>query len=917
MTTRYNTPNFRGNYNLGKNFYGKIEAVLPEHTENLVYNPSVENDTDGYLSYATSGTSTITRTTDEQHFGNYGLKCEMDACSGTWSGSTVWFGARYWDSELVLEAGERYTFSVYLKGTAGFTYKIYFYDNLLSTQVGSSYEFVAKGGWQRVKVSIQALNANQHYLYVLQKLEDGQMCNPFYIDGLQVEKKAYATTYCDGDMVGFAPYSNEYVWSSEPHGSVSVRDGQSRHGGKPVEIEELGFVVTGMIGFGMQPVVSNEIKSAASGYSLYQDNRTGDREFTLEGYISVNSPKRRNLIEVFRPNVSSVKNQPMVLRYQPEDCGNNMEYNVEYIACRYMEGLEGDIKGIGGEDVSLLFKSAYPFSYSDRERSVALTPYTTLDATRYLLVRDADTGEWFPPPNDGGGAYGCDDEVLAIAEGPGGYVYIGGKFTNIKISTTANRTARIRRSASDKFDLTTWGNFNGNVHCFYYDQPTNRLYIGGAFTQFGGTTTANRICYYNGNDGTFNAFDSGNGFGDGIVYAITKQDGKIWACGSFTQRSSDSSAVTSVSYYDENGGDWVTSADTNINSGKSPMTFAVINDVLYMGGTFPLVGTTYNGSGVAYYDSASGWLVLGTKTDNTEIGSVDKIVASDSGVLYSAELTDSYTVQGKFWNGTTWEDYGGVIEGQNPSMTATIDEMVFEKFGPMSLTEKMLVAGQFAEVSDRECFSPLLLWNNYDYQPIGVMLNQDAFSNILVVNAGTVETIPGTETYNGVELDGELRVTGVLNINYSAVNVGSIKSLYISKPGHIYMGLTSSALGFSPGLVNVEYDTLQSGFPKLNITGPGNLIEIANITTGKALRFKYMEIYEGETVILDLSLPDQVVFMSNMRGNLMDYIYQDSDFGEFYLAHGENIISVLCASTSGSPDTFITFREVRWSFTEF
>jgi len=76
--------------------------------------------------------------------------------------------------------------------------------------------------------------------------------------------------------------------------------------------------------------------------------------------------------------------------------------------------------------------------------------------------------------------------------------------------------------------------FNNDVETLAYDEASGKLYVGGQFTSFNGTT-ANYICRLNA-DGTLDAtFDVGTGANDMVRGITILEDGRILVVGKFTE----------------------------------------------------------------------------------------------------------------------------------------------------------------------------------------------------------------------------------------------------------------------------------------------------------------------------------------------------------------------------------------------
>lgn len=182
-------------------------ARVDEATTNLVTNPSFETNTAGW----TMGAQTA-RDTSQGYVGQSSLKFDS-------AGSVVTANAYISNaSHATAAAGDRFTHSVYLKGNVvSGTVFVRLYD-CASTSLGSL--AVAAGSisateWRRFSITSPALTAGQSVCAQLTPSMNGVL----YMDAIQVEKKAYATSYADGSL------GSGYAWSGTAHASTSTRNG--------------------------------------------------------------------------------------------------------------------------------------------------------------------------------------------------------------------------------------------------------------------------------------------------------------------------------------------------------------------------------------------------------------------------------------------------------------------------------------------------------------------------------------------------------------------------------------------------------------------------------------------------------------------------------------------------------------------
>ncbi len=173
-----------------------------EQTTNRVKNPSCETDSTGWSAQASA---TLVRSAEQANFGTYSLKVTPTATSG----SGALYG--YSDHNIKLNAGQYVTFSAYVRGVSGVTYTLSIVDSNWNTV--ASKNFTGTGAWKREAVSYTVASSLNHYFYVT---KSGSNTDPFYIDNIQVEDKASASTYCDGTI-------DNCYWIGTAHASYSYR----------------------------------------------------------------------------------------------------------------------------------------------------------------------------------------------------------------------------------------------------------------------------------------------------------------------------------------------------------------------------------------------------------------------------------------------------------------------------------------------------------------------------------------------------------------------------------------------------------------------------------------------------------------------------------------------------------------------
>lgn len=161
-------------------------VMVEEGTTNLLTQnqATVETDTTGF---AINGSGvTLSRDTTTSWQGNASLKA---VCDGT---------ALYQGPSITANviSGNTYTFSVYLKGSGNVVITL---NGLALTSVGTDV-IALTNAWTRYSITATATSSGQ--LNMIVHTNSTPQSITFYADGLQLEQRAYATSFVDGTRAG-------------------------------------------------------------------------------------------------------------------------------------------------------------------------------------------------------------------------------------------------------------------------------------------------------------------------------------------------------------------------------------------------------------------------------------------------------------------------------------------------------------------------------------------------------------------------------------------------------------------------------------------------------------------------------------------------------------------------------------------
>ena len=109
-----------------------------------------------------------------------------------------------------------------------------------------------------------------------------------------------------------------------------------------------------------------------------------------------------------------------------------------------------------------------------------------------------------------------------------------------------------------------------------------------------------------------------------------------------------------------------------------------------------------------------------------------------------------------------------------------------------------------------------------------------------------------------------------------------------------YMGFTTTGAGSMAGDVTVTNAGTSKAFPIVTISRAGGtsaqIVQLRNETLGLEIGFNY-NLLDGETLTLDFR-PQVKNIESSHFGRRTDAILPNSDFGEFHLTPGTNVITL-------------------------
>lgn len=658
-------------------------VIAPLARTNVVANPSLETDATGYTAVGAA----IARSTTKQRRGAYSLAVTPSA--GT-NADGVYYGT------VSLTTGTTYAYSLDFWGQAGVRYQFY-----VATTGGVALvtrQFTATGSWQRPSLIYSETSTTTRRLYVTKV--SSNRADVFYIDGLQMEAcetgNYFATTYIDGDQIGLLPNQSPaaYVWTNTPHASISSRSGLTRAGGYLVSFKRYGWLLTAIIGLGLAVPQNQLTEYAVLDGSQDQGTRKPTRQFTLTGQFMADSYGRlrdnRSALGALLDRDLIGRDQPLKLVYQAQDGCTDLSETAE-IVCKYAGGLEGNTDGHFGSSAPITFTQYLPVIFGGGDVGASLTTQMSV-ANANRILRRSSGGLWeamgsgmngtvnalafgqgkiiyaggaFTTPGVkfaqwtdqppfvgwsvvGSGVGAAGGDVLAIAIGPDGRVYVAGSFTSMDGVANTSRIAVWDPSASTWAALSTGA--NGTIYALAF-APDSTLYVGGAFTTIGGVAAAG-IASWSGS--AFSAMGTGRTGGTGVLALLVGLDNNVYAAGDFTSMGGVGTTAGLAKW------NTTTLAWASIGSlGGTATGYALevgLDGMIYVGGAFTTAGgVTCNN--IARFNGVT-FTPLGT---GITTGSVRSFRRTPDGQLYVGGVNIAAGVSGVpspdnllLWTGAAW-----------------------------------------------------------------------------------------------------------------------------------------------------------------------------------------------------------------------------------------------------------------------
>lgn len=791
-----------------------LRVLVPEATTNYVLNPALRYDTTGYNAVG----STLTRTLDYARFNIASLKIVTN-------GAALYEGTFYRASNLS-GINEPITASVYLRG-AGFV-RVRLICNPTGKEWYSKAISLQDDRWQRVEVSGLSMGSDDVRIYV--ETDKKAQALTFYADGFQLERKPYATSYCDGNQPGCQ-------WNVQDHASISTRNANTRQGGKWVALagqcrENDDIYVTVLGGLGMPPIMNNIQPWATAPGSYFQNTKVLNRVVTLTF-----TTKRKKLISSGAPDISPLHKlrQQLIDVVKPDKTGGNEPFLFEYDAgdyplyvwLRYEAGLEGqwDVRNEWINSFPIRLLAVDPFMAEDNQnvKQLSFKKFIGYSGVGYF-TRNVLTGLW-SFVNLATYFFQIERIFLGLV----GEIYIVGR----KAGTLAYSMAKYING-----NITWIGEFTGGSIQTGLVSPTGDIYAIGAFTGVNGVA-ANRIAKYNGT--SWSAL--GTGLDNTALDLYFANNGQLYVGGSF--HTAGGVTVNHIARWD--GLAWrvvgtpagLNDSVTTIIGGNDPRT-------IYCGGAFtgPSAGAgTYGLIAAINIDTnlfssvGGGFSLPGNVLIRLAVGGDGRLYA---GGTFTQDVYGNPILSLAVFNGGKWYQLGdGISPSQYGPDYWAVSALVKDLEGGIN------ISGSFRGIGDKNILGFARWyggeWNCLDVYGIETGDIQSFFHFITDIN-GNLYGLPYSSTYI----------------------FGSSPNSFINN------GTTETK-------------------PKFYIKGPGYLRYIENVTTKKKMFFN-LSILQNEEIIIDCK---KSTLISAGRGDITWALLKGSDFSDFILSPGTNDLLIL------------------------
>jgi len=829
--------------------------IVPEATQNYCKNPSFENDSVSSHSFLSWDVSPSVVTSSP--FAARGTRfVSMKPVAST--AAYMYYIWPYTEGQ--------WTFSCDVYGTPGEKIKL---EILLvpTVPVGTQTYTIREFGWNRYSVTANLSGSGNAYAYLVAHSENtGKI---LYTDGWQIEPKAYATTYCDGDMIGHrdSPPIRSYFWRGAPHDSVSERLITDSLNGRPIGFSERsGFLTTAIVGLGLPSGDISEYQVGSLRKTVHNTIFDQPRDFTIAGKLIEcdfqSLLKARSYIEELLRYDNTLNREQVMMRFRLSDsigAENGMALQIPVV---YSGGMAGNITNFYQEDVAIQFRASEPRLQEiyDNNQELAINTFWTANGIKY---KDS-TGHWQALGTGltwelGGYMYtirDCDFIIVPTSTSPSAVPAVVGGFNQL-CGYSVDYAAFWNESGWDQIGL-----FNTDVYVIKSSQySTNKVYFGGAFSTEDGNTCRGVAVWDSGG-----ISEMANGLEPSVAAIEVGADGWVYLGGSFVQDGTLTDTYNYIAQYDPDTNTMypINASNPGLNHYIWDMCISKDN-WLWACGLFDYSDAGIQMRGVCRVNLSLPYdervLEPVGLTHDIEDGQVISC-APDGSIYLSAKFNDTGYYEVRRWNGSTWERIG--------NWTSLTPAHPKHWWGPDGV----------GYLSD------------YDYE------------------------VPNIDQY-GYTIS-NINQLGPLDIFISDRYQWPRKMAFHTDGSVLMISAVSSGDYYSgTAITTVTNNGSSDVYPIIRIKGPATLKCIVNRTTGAEIWFNHGEdfnavVAEEETLFIDLTL-GRIRIYSNQRKSIPNILYvAQTSPSRFYLKPGDNNIGILLEDTDSNTEAFVVWKNNHW-----
>lgn len=814
----------------------RIKIVTFEDSTNLVKNSSFEapfypSVISGNELYGWSeGSSTyFYEEKSDVRFGAASLRIYASGIANTTGGA--------YQSVTLLASGQQYTLSGYVKTLVG-SGVIIANDDSIRTRQLFNVPIVNSSNWQYFSKTFTAPAGVQLFF---NPSSNGQML----LDGIQLEKKAYATTYFDGSFTGA-------YFQGTNHQSASIR--QYENGGRVVDLEDFtGTKLQKTVGFGMAEPINNIsqyalVDGAYLSSITYQPRDLAIGVLLIDNDIDDLQDLREDLINAFKSR-RIPSNQPVRLQYTSND-GTIKEIKAFYRSGFNAPNMGGNIH----EKVVIDLVATNPMFYSLYDEAESLGANVTLSGVNNGIVITPTGSVAKLPAISNGAIY-----TIAFADANPDVLFAGGTFNSAGGVAGTRNIFKYTISTGVVEPLAS--GVSNSVYSIYADSDT-MVYAGGAFTyEMVASGALYRIGQWDGNSNRWNQLGNnptGAGVNSTVRAVIRDNYGTLYIGGEFDRSGLGGVGATvlnGLAKYNNTTGYWdVLASGQGLSWSANQGVYALavgLDNTVYIGGKF--TSSVTGAENIAKIDYGTITISAMSKGLNDSVRAL--YTRKDGKLVIGGDFTAENTTglalkRAAIWNGST---YSQVSNGIDNLTARAIDS------GDNNVT---VIAGDFTSANGSTAISRLARFTSNTLLPYPISL-------------------PGS---------------------------GAISAYTYNSQGYKALAVLSSGIVTSAKQTTVSVGGNTETYARFRITFPGVLRYIRNETTGQEINFNYT-LQSGEIIDISLepgNIYARNNFGNDIKGRLF---LTNKDVAPFTLIPGDNVITTfMSGSTTTASDIRLIWK---------